>query len=102
MIKAALALIALCGVAQAQAPAEVINQGRRAAVITPADNVPLSLGPTRGLYIGAAAACAVAVILADDTVAVTFAAVPSGTFMPIRAKVVMATGTTCTPIVGLW
>lgn len=102
MIKTALALIALCGVAQAQAPADVVNQARRAVVVTPADNVPLALGPTRGLYVGAAAACAVAVILADDTVAVTFAAVPSGSFMPIRAKVVMATNTTCTAIVGLW
>jgi hypothetical protein len=93
------------GAAWAQAPGppnEVINQARVARAVTPADNTPLALGPTRGLYIGAAAACAVAVILADDTAAVTFSAVPAGTFMPIRAKVVMATNTTCTAMVGLW
>jgi hypothetical protein len=102
---AALLLALVPAAARAQVvgpPAEVINQATRAAAITPADNTPLALGATRGIYIGAAAACAIAVILRDDTVAVTFAAVPSGNFMPIRAKVVMATNTTCTGIVGLW
>jgi hypothetical protein len=87
---------------QAGPPGEVINQARKALAITPSDATPLALGPTRGVYIGAAAACALAVILADDTAAVTFSAVPSGTFLPIRAKTVMATNTTCTAIVGLW
>jgi hypothetical protein len=86
------------------APGEVISSARAARTITPADNTPLALGPTRYIYIGQATACALAVILADDTAAVTLAvpanlAVP---FMPLRAKVVMATGTTCTPIAGLW
>lgn len=93
----------LAAVAQAPGPpAEVVNQGRKALAITPTDNALLTLGPTRSIYNGAAAACALAVILADDTAAVTFAAVPSGTFLPIRAKVVMATNTTCTALVGLW
>jgi hypothetical protein len=87
---------------QAGPPAEVINQSRKALAITPSDTVDLALGPTRGLYNGAAAACAIAMILADDTAAVTFAAVPSGTFLPVRAKRVMATNTVCTLIVGLW
>jgi hypothetical protein len=87
---------------QAGPPAEVVNQARVARVVTPSDTIPLALGPTRMVYIGAAAACALAVILADDTSAVTFALVPPSTFMPIRAKTVMATNTTCTPIIGLW
>jgi hypothetical protein len=29
-------------------------------------------------------------------------AASANAFLPIRAKVVMATGTTCTPVVGLW
>jgi hypothetical protein len=87
---------------QAGPPAEVVNQARVARTVTPSDTVDLPLGPTRGLYIGSATACPVAVILADDTSAVTFAAVPTGTFMPIRAKRVLATGTTCTPIIGMW
>jgi hypothetical protein len=88
--------------AQVGPPNEVINQARKALAVTPSDTVDLTLGPTRGLYNGGAAACAIAVILADDTAAVTFAAVPSGTFLPIRAKRVMATNTVCTGIVGLW
>lgn len=85
-------------------PAEVVNQARVARTITPADNTPLALGPTRFVYISQATACAIAVILADDTAAVTLSvpAASANAFMPIRAKVVMATGTTCTPIVGLW
>lgn len=83
-------------------PGEVINQGRKALAITPTDNAPLALGPTRWLYSGATATCGLAVILADDTAAVTFTGVPAGTFVPLRAKVVMATGTTCTGIVGVW
>lgn len=83
-------------------PGEVINQGRKALAITPTDNAALALGPTRWLYSGATATCALAVILADDTAAVTFTGVLAGTFVPLRAKVVMATGTTCTGIVGVW
>jgi hypothetical protein len=89
---------------QAGPPGEVISSARVQRAITPADNVPLALGPTRYVYISQAAACTLAVILADDTAALTLSvpaalAVP---FMPLRAKVVMATGTTCTPVVGLW
>lgn len=98
------ALLLAPGIAFAQVgpPGEVINQARKALAVTPSDTVDLTLGPTRSIYIGAAAACAIAVILADDTTAVTFAAVPAGTFMPIRAKRVMSTNTVCTPILGLW
>lgn len=87
---------------QAGPPGEVINQARKALAVTPSDTVDLTLGPTRGLYNGGAAACAIAVILADDTAAVTLSNVSAGTFMPIRAKRVMATNTVCTGIVGLW
>jgi hypothetical protein len=85
-------------------PGEVIGSARVARTITPADNTPLALGPTRYVYISQATACALAVILADDTAAVTLAvpAASTNAFMPIRAKVVMATNTTCTPVVGLW
>ena len=97
-----LALLPAAAHGQAGPPNEVINQARKALAVTPSDTVDLTLGATRGLYNGGAAACAIAVILADDTAAVTLSAVPSGTFMPIRAKRVMATNTACTGIVGLW
>lgn len=100
-----LLLLPVAAWAQAPGPpGEVISSARVARTITPADNTPLSLGPTRYVYISQATACTIAVILADDTAAVTLS-VPAALatpFMPIRAKVVMATGTTCTPIVGLW
>jgi hypothetical protein len=95
------------GAAQAQAPGppgEVISSARVARTVTPADATPLALGPTRYVYISQATACTLAVILADDTAAVTLSvpAASANAFLPIRAKVVMATGTTCTPVVGLW
>jgi hypothetical protein len=85
------------GAAQAQAPGppgEVISSARVARTVT----------PTRYVYISQATACTLAVILADDTAAVTLSvpAASANAFLPIRAKVVMATGTTCTPVVGLW
>ena len=101
-IIALLMLTSVSAWGQAGPPGEVINQARKALAVTPSDTVDFTLGPTRSIYIGAAAACAIAVILADDTAAVTFAAVPAGTFMPIRAKRVMVTNTVCTPILGLW
>ena len=95
-------LIPLAAHAQIGPPGEVINQARKALAVTPSDTVDLTLGPTRGLYNGGAAACAIAMILADDTAAVTLSNVPAGVFMPVRAKRVMATNTACTGIVGLW
>jgi hypothetical protein len=98
-------LLPLSAFAQAPGPpTEAINSGRKGAVITPSDTVDLALGPTRFLYISQAAACNVAIIFVDDTAAITLA-VPANSanaFMPVRAKRVMATNTTCTPIIGLW
>jgi len=94
-------LVATAAWAQVGPPGEVINQGRKALAVTPSDTVDLTLGPTRGIY-GGGTACNLAVILADDTAAVTLAGVAAGAFMPLRVKRVMATNTTCTGIVGLW
>ena len=84
-------------------PGEVINQARKALAVTPSDTVDLTLGadpravqrwrcglrdcrdPGRRHGGGDAGR-----------------RLPSGTFMPIRAKRVMATNTVCTGIVGLW
>lgn len=67
-----------------------------AEVVTPSDTVPFSqVG--RGLYVGGAGD--VSVVLADGT-SVTLKAVPVGTFLPIRASRVNATGTTATSMVS--
>lgn len=55
--------------------------------------------PTKALYVGGGGD--VAVLLADDTAAVTFSAVPAGALLPIRVSKVLSTGTTATLILGL-
>ena len=54
--------------------------------------------PLRGLYIGGAGN--VAVVLADDTNAVTLTGLAVGVFHPIEVKKVMSANTTATAIVG--
>lgn len=68
------------------------------SAVTPSDATLLDM--TRGLYVGGAGA--VAVLGWDDSVAVTFAAVPAGTILPVRVKKVMSTNTTATNIVALY
>lgn len=78
----------------------VLNQGIAAVAVTPNDSTVLI--PTRALYIGDAAACNVAVILVNDTAAVTFPNVQVGQFLPLTATKVMSTNTTCTVIKALY
>ena len=67
----------------------------RATAVTPhASNANIY----RSLYIGVSGD--VAVVLADDTVAVTFVAVPVG-ILPVATSLVLAIGTSATNIVGL-
>lgn len=54
--------------------------------------------PVRGLYVGGLGDVAV---VTQDGSAVTFTAVPAGTYIPIGLQKVMSTGTTATNIVGL-
>lgn len=68
-----------------------------AEAVTPnnnTDNVPVGC---RGLYIGGAGA--VAVTMRDGSSA-TLAAVPVGSFLPLRVTRVLSTGTTATNIVA--
>ena len=70
-----------------------------AFAVTPSDSVTFPTA-TRALWIGGAGN--VAVLALADSVAVTFAAVPAGTLLPIVAQQVLATGTSATNIVGMW
>jgi hypothetical protein len=70
----------------------------RATAVTKSDTTVLPT--TRGLYVGGAGA--VAVIMAGDTAAVTFSAVPAGSFMPIQVTKVMETNTDATLILALY
>lgn len=83
------------------APVYTLNQGLKAAVVVPSDTTVFT-PITRALYVGQATACNVAVLMANDTVAVTFLNVQPGQFLPLQVKKVMATNTTCVNLVALF
>lgn len=67
------------------------------AAVTPSDSADLS-DVTRGIYVGGAGDLTVAMSGTN----VTISGVTSGTFLPIRATRVLATGTTATKITAFW
>lgn len=73
----------------------------RAAAVTPSDSAEIN---ARALYVGGAGNVALKCRANDTTLddAVTFVAVPAGTFLPVSAAVVMSTNTTATSIVALY
>lgn len=78
---------------------ELNSPVRHGEAITPHDTNELAHVP-RYIYVGGAGD--VSVILAGDTVAVTLKAVPVGTVLPLRAKIVKSTGTTSTFLIALY
>lgn len=68
------------------------------SAVTPSDSTELN-PPTRALWIGGAGN--LAVLLADDTVAITLVGVAAGTLLPISVTKVLSTGTTATDIAEL-
>lgn len=77
----------------------------RAAAVTPSNTVdiPSVSGGTSNngcvLYVGGAGDLKVDTVGGD---AVTFVAVPAGSFIPVQVTRVYSTGTTATSIVALW
>jgi hypothetical protein len=69
-----------------------------AFVITPSDTVDFSQGTVRGIYVGGAGNVT---LITPAGTTVLFTALPVGTFMPVLASRVKATGTTATALVGL-
>ena len=69
-----------------------------AAAITTHDSDELP-STTHGIYVGGAGNIT---LITTKGQTVLFTAVPVGLIIPIRAKVVMATGTTATNLVALW
>jgi hypothetical protein len=80
-------------------------QAGRAAAVTPSNTVdiPSITGGTSNngcvLYVGGAGDLTVDTVGGD---AVTFVAVPAGSFIPVQVTRVYATGTSATSIVALW
>lgn len=69
-----------------------------AVAVTPHNTNELSY-VSRALYVGTGGDIAVTM---QDSGSVTFVDVPTGTLLPIRVKIVKATGTTASDIVALW
>lgn len=86
-----------------QAVFSLSDPAKNFAAVTPHNTT--NFGPataptfTRGLYVGGAGDV---VAVGEDDTAVTFAAVPAGTVLPIRCKRVNSTNTTASAIVRLW
>lgn len=70
----------------------------RSAAVSPNDSTDLA-NVTRALWVGGAGN--VALMLVDDSSAVTFVGVAAGTLLPLRVKRVMSTNTTATNIVAV-
>jgi hypothetical protein len=68
-----------------------------AEAVTPSDATALPR-VARGIYVGSTGNLRVRMVSGTD---VTFAAVPAGTLLPLRATHVLATGTTAGGIVAL-
>lgn len=73
----------------------VIAPARRIAAVTPSDTTDLPVIP-KGLWVVAPGT--LSVIAADDTAAVSLGTVPAATVVLVRARRVMATGTTATVV----
>lgn len=71
---------------------------RSAQSVTPDDAADLSVLP-RALYVGAAGDLHLTMAGGQD---VTFAGVPAGTLLPVRAARVWATGTAVSAILAMW
>jgi len=74
------------------------NPAGYAATVTPSDAVNLTQN-ARALYVGVGGN--ITVNLLDDT-SVVFANVPTGSILPVRAKRVLATGTTASSLIALY
>jgi hypothetical protein len=74
------------------------NPASRAAAITPDDGIDLDAA-TRSIWVGGAGDVAV-ITAGGDTVTIPGAL--AGTWIPVRATRVLATGTTATGLVALW
>ena len=78
--------------------ATVISPLTTAASVTPHNTNELTY-VTRALYIGGTGDVSVTM---QDGGEVIFAGVPAGTTLPIRVKIVKATGTDASDIIALW
>ncbi|HQU70145.1 MAG TPA: hypothetical protein PLI43_18400 [Albidovulum sp.] len=79
-------------------PTNLTAPGRDAAAVSPNDLSDLAVLP-RALFVGQGGALALRMAGGQDVV---FQGVQSGAILPVRARRVMATGTTATAILAIW
>jgi hypothetical protein len=71
----------------------------RAVAITPSDTVDFVEGVCDAIYVGSGGAV---VVVLDNTATISFAGVPTGTVLPIRARRVNSTSTAASSLVALY
>jgi len=77
--------------------ADATRPAGKAVVVSPSDTT--ELGITRGLYVGTTGD--LVVTMAEQGSSITFANVPSGSFLPLQVRLVMA-ATSASDIVALY
>lgn len=75
---------------------DLLSPAGDGAAVTPSDTADLAVASKR-LYVGGAGAVKIVTVLGTT---LTYAAVPAGTYLNVRAARVLATGTTATSIVA--
>jgi hypothetical protein len=79
-------------------PTNLTAPGRDASAVVPNDLNDLAVTP-RALFVGQGGAVTLRMAGGQD---VTFQNVQGGTILPVRARRVMATGTTASAMIALW
>lgn len=97
-------IIGTAAAARAQVPPVMpTNQAQSAIAVSPSDTVDLPNGITLGVFNGNATACNIAITaMKDGATATTWANVQSGAVLPVRAKRIWATNTTCSNLLALY
>ena len=78
----------------------VLNQAVNARALTKSDSTIFLV--TRGLFIGDAAACNIAVLFNADASPVTLTNVQSGALLPFQVVKLMSANTTCATVFALY
>ena len=68
--------------------------------VTPHDTNEIGTFLPRAIYTGSGGA--IAMMLEGDIAAITWTDVPAGAILPLKARIILATGTTATGIIALY